>query len=393
MQITLRNTTLNKVAFSAWLLVDGTLQVSKVSQRAYDDFAVVDGGVGDAPGRPAVDATFLMAAGGIPALDTATEWPDIGDAFVDRSNLIIATHEDPPWSYRLATADVPVGGFSNLRGAVHQAVGHRLIVPLTSIDLAALPTLTIAPGLPTVISRIAITLPSESIKRETIVIDERIENHRSVTFDAFSSGAVNNATSLTVSHTTTTQTNRYIAATAVSDSGVVSTVTYAAITCTSRLTVTTGPQINYRDLVAPATGANNIVFTMDASTPIVGGGQTAYTVDQTTPRSNTNTANGTSTSAALTVTSAIGELVLTIMGTDFNPAVTPDATWTLDWNVINAGTDIREVAMHKVGAASVTRTDALSPSAAWVLVGASLKEAAAKSKPRLQPRWRFVRRR
>lgn len=201
-----------------------------------------------------------------------------------------------------------------------------------------------------------------------------------VTFDAASSNQTT-GTVITFPHTVTGDVNRYLAVSLCTGfDATITSITYTGVALTQRLTQLNAAgtrKVWYYDLVAPAAGTNNIVVTFGESNAASICGQSCYGVDQTTPRSNTNTASGTSAAPAMTLTSAVGEIALAFVGwRSVGPITdTPDATWTTDSNLENGSQG--GSGAHEDGAASVTRTDALSGSASWAVVGASLTAGAA----------------
>jgi len=61
---------------------------------------------------------------------------------------------------------------------------------------------------------------------------------------------------------------------------------------------------------------------------------------------------------------------------DFNPTVTPDASWTSIYaDLRNPGNDRALWIRRKTGAASVARTDTLSASNLWRIVGVSIAQS------------------
>ena len=81
MSLTLRTKTGGSVAYSVWLMGDNSVKTVKISQEEYDNFAIRDGGVGELPSKPAPDAVFVMAGGGVPALNTLDGWWSAGDCW------------------------------------------------------------------------------------------------------------------------------------------------------------------------------------------------------------------------------------------------------------------------------------------------------------------------
>jgi len=366
-KLTKRTKTAGQVALSMWRLIDGSPFVAKITQAQHDAW----GGIGDAPGRPAADATFLMACGGIVALDTADGYPSKGDAWEDTDpalgNILrIATSNDFNWAYRQAIASDPgQGSTSQLTGFAIESSGQR--ARLQIFDPQNLPDF----DTDVVPKKIAVSL-----------IDEVIPNTRSVTFDATATGN-GTGTTLTVAGTVATQTDRYIAAIAAYPlfGNPLTGVAWNGDGLTERLSLThaSGPEkeVSYWDMVAPDQGSFNLVFTFGSSNDCQGGFVSCYGVDQTTPRSATATDTGTGTAPTLDFTSASGELIISAMGHGgADQTNTDDPDWTTDWNTITSWDPVCGVA-HIAGAASVNRTDTLSASAFWMMLGASIKAAAA----------------
>lgn len=366
-----------RLAFIVWRMPDQSFRLVRLAQAVYDAWAIGQKGVGDPPGKPAPQARFLCGQGGIPALDTPSGWPDVGDCWEaddgeGNTMLVVATGADPAWNFVDAVASDPGRGKTSRRQGRRCAMRTRVVV--RDYDLGALDRLTVPVALPTLDDP----------------IDDVIDNHRSVTFDAAASSSVNGGTSITYAHTVANQTDRYIGVGLANNNvaTTVSSITYAGVALTLRLTSATfgGARVVYLyDLVAPTTGTNNVVITMSGLAQIVGGSWSAYGVDQTTPRSNTVNTTGTSAAPSGTLTSATDEVAVTVVGWRCNTGVTdtPDATWTSDWDVELSATAVGGAGSHITGAASVTRTDTLSGSNDWGIVGASLKAVAGGTVGRL----------
>lgn len=198
-----------------------------------------------------------------------------------------------------------------------------------------------------------------------------VDNHHSVTFGTSANNRANSGTGLLVPITIPGDANRYLAATLINAFTTLNTVTFNGDSLTVRLSPTTGGyDVYYFDMVNPDAATADITFTSAASTAQVGGGQYLYGVDQTSPRTDTDSATGTSTSATYpTMTSATDEVCIGATGIDFTPTMTIDAAWTLDFNVMNAASDVRLVVGHITGAASINRADTLSVSDFWIVAG------------------------
>lgn len=368
------------VAFAVWL-IGRTPVVVRLTQAEYDAFAVTRQGVGDAPGRPDPAARFLMAAGGIAALDTADGWPETGDCWEEtdargQTVLVVARSSAPEFAYTFLAADDPgTGTVSRARGVRVQSDGHRQVV--ASYDVRRLGDVERA-------------LPAATPRTVATDLDAEVPNHRSVTFDAASHGTAI-ATSLTVSHTVANQANRYLAGLSSQRLGQSLTgVTYNGDALTSRANAGGGAgdftRAQLYDMVAPDVGTANIVFSYSGNTAAVGGAISAYGVDQTNPRTDTDAAHANDDTPTITLTSAAGELVITNVSwskgasNESAGANTVDATWTEAWNDVTAtgGAGQRGgAAAYIAGAASVTRTDAIEAGGSpdWAMVGVSLAAA------------------
>ena len=300
------------VAFTMWRMPDDTTRTVKVSQDAYDEFAVVNGAVGDAPGRPSPDAVFLMAVGGTDDVD------------------------DYPWQYRSAQADEPKNGFSVLTEHVCSPTGVRCVRSF-------------------------------------------VRNHRSVSIDGVANGSAAAANSLTISLTiTSSQSNLYVCGMlTLNNNHTLSSSSYNSVSMTTRDSNTANAfTVFLSDLVNPATGTHNGVFTPNTKSDMAGGFLSAYGVNQTTPRRATANNNGTSNAPTLTITSASGDLAVSHVGYDGSTASdTPDLSWTGAWNVSGPGNTNAQGRYIAGSGSSVTRTDSFNNSAGWAVVGASLQSA------------------
>lgn len=375
--VVLRQPTGGKVAVAFWIMPDNTVITVRVKQGDYDEFAINKKGVGEFPGKPDSKARFMLAWGGMPALNTVDGYPNAGDAWEETLEgikvLRIATSDKFDWNYKDAAASDPGAGLtSQLTGIEVKSSGNAVV--LTTYDILNLP----------------LTIPD--IPKTVIVtpIDETIPNHKSVSFDAQSNGSFTLVTSVTISHTVTnTQSNLYIGSSLgiTNDSAAPYTCTYKGVSLNAILAQATGGSANklgkYFDLAnnQVATGANNIVWswTNNAQGGTVGT-QSAYGVNQSTPRTTAASAPGNDAAPTQTIASATGELVLTNFIWRSIGAITDtvDGTWTQDYKLTSAG-GLDLAGAHLAGAASVTRTDTLSGSANWAVMGVALKAATVSS--------------
>ena len=196
-------------------------------------------------------------------------------------------------------------------------------------------------------------------------------------FDAATTGTAANAGSLTFSHSVgAAGTNRLLIVAVSIDNRTVSGVTYNGVAMTSVGSATNGKQISHMwRLIAPATGANNVVVTLSGGGDDIIAVATSYTgVDQTTPLGTPATATGTSTTASVTVTSATNELVVDSVSSNLG-TLTVDASQTQRGNAV-AG-DNQGGASEEAGAASVVMSWTIGSSSAWASVGVGIKGVAA----------------
>ena len=202
-------------------------------------------------------------------------------------------------------------------------------------------------------------------------------------FDATSSGSADNVTSLTVSHTMTTQTNRLLLVwTAARDAAgdQASGVTYAGTAMTQVATV--GPFNNIRvalwRLTAPATGANNIIATWpDAQADVSLHAMSFSDVDQTTPLGTAATATGTSATPSVDVTSVAGDRVVDgAVNEGTGTAGTPGANQT---ERIDVNANFRLLASTEEATGATTTMSWTAGNNNWATIAVALKRASLNS--------------
>jgi len=128
-----------------------------------------------------------------------------------------------------------------------------------------------------------------------------------IAYDSSAQSNTGAASSLTFSHTCTGSERLLIVDAYWGDSRTVSSVTYNSVSMTqvvAPLDTGGGERHGMYYLIAPATGANNVVITLSGSTGIVGISSSYTGVDQTTPtdanRTETGLETGTTYAEALT---------------------------------------------------------------------------------------------
>jgi len=133
-------------------------------------------------------------------------------------------------------------------------------------------------------------------------------------------------------------------------------------------------------LLDPPTGAGNVTITRirtEAADSIAAGVITFTGVDQTTPFGTPGGANGNSSSASLTITSAVGEVAVDVFAMDDGRTATPGAGQSTFWNIrTESGNDgVRAVATSKPGTNLVTFSYSASAVDWWALCAVSIRPA------------------
>lgn len=197
--------------------------------------------------------------------------------------------------------------------------------------------------------------------------------HHSATHDASSSGSAANATSITVAHTCS-GTDRCLFVGITTKDEATTSRTYAGVALTSVGQIANGTSCRSElwQLVAPATGANNIVANF-GETDVVLGGESMTGVDQTTPTGTAATATGTSTAPSVNVSGATDDLAVDCMSA-VQQTATVGAGQTQRWNA-TGGTSVRGAGSTEPGAATVTMSWTLGASVAWAIVAVAAKAA------------------
>ena len=157
-----------------------------------------------------------------------------------------------------------------------------------------------------------------------------------IIFDAASS-ATGSGTSLTWSHTVGVGgTNRLLVVSIATDTTPVSGVTYGGQALTligGQIDPDDASRVGLWYLVAPPTGTNNIVATFAEGTDAIGGSTSWTGVNQTTPLGTAVFASGEGGTAAVTVASAAGEVVVDALATIDIETRTVGSGQTERWNL------------------------------------------------------------
>ena len=204
-----------------------------------------------------------------------------------------------------------------------------------------------------------------------------------VAFDATANANGNGVTSLSFSHTCTGSDLCLVVGSGSSSPGTITALTYAgaALTLIGALTSSnTFQRVEQWRRIAPATGANTVAVTYDVANQCVAGSISFTGVDQATPVAGYASATGLSTTPSVTVTSAVGNMVVDATVIDDGTAVTPGAGQTERWDVQAGAIGVRGSGSTEAGAVSVVM-DWTSLSVDWTTNGCSV-QAAANVRPR-----------
>lgn len=204
-----------------------------------------------------------------------------------------------------------------------------------------------------------------------------------VAYDAVSSGAGSAVTTLTFAHTCTGANLAIVVDVTYYHTAArtVSGVTYAGVALTSIGGITrTGFNMRTEQwkLSAPASGANNVVITMDGSTSEIQAGAKSFTGAHQTTASLTGTqatAQGNSTTPSVGVTSGgTGEIVTDSVVADAPGSFTAGALQTSRWSL---PTSIGGAGSTEPGAAGTVTMSWTITSGEWAICGVSVVAAAA----------------
>jgi uncharacterized repeat protein (TIGR01451 family) len=205
-----------------------------------------------------------------------------------------------------------------------------------------------------------------------------------VTFDAASSTDTGSgsAVSRTFSHTTSGSDRILIVGVSIfrNSSQSVSSVTYAGtgLTYVGSSTYANEVRTEIWRLMAPATGANNIVVTLSSSAAFVAGASSFTGVHQTTPLGSFFSATNDSGNPSVNVTGVnTGEVVIDTLGVRDITTATVGAGQTQRWNRQTTGDKVVGAGSTEPrgGSSTVTMSWSLSDQRKWAIGAVALKPA------------------
>ena len=216
-----------------------------------------------------------------------------------------------------------------------------------------------------------------------------------VAVDATTSGSATmngTAATLTVAHTTTATTNRVmIVGVSINitnnNAGQVTGMTWAGTPLAllgAHNDAGGTRRVEMWWLLAPASGANNLVVTVNtggANLGVVAGVTTFTGVDQTVPLGTFISADGaTGAFSQIDVPSVVNGMVLDTLATGGNQTITPTAPQAAQWNATsgnNTNPGVRGVGSNRAGAPSVPMSQSFNGTSNWSYAGISLNPSQA----------------
>jgi uncharacterized repeat protein (TIGR01451 family) len=129
-------------------------------------------------------------------------------------------------------------------------------------------------------------------------------------------------------------------------------------------------------LLAPPQGTALLTVNLSGNTDVIGGAVSYFGVDQLAPMGTFSSTGGTGSSATVTITSAIGELVVgAIAAPGTAQSLTPGSGQISNWNVGTgtSGANERGAGSSQDGASSVMMSWGLGASADWAIGAVSLR--------------------
>ena len=221
--------------------------------------------------------------------------------------------------------------------------------------------------------------PANPVDNTTATTTTLSSGAAGIVVDAISTTSTTTLSSVTLSHTTGTGSNRLMLVGISQKNKLVSSVTYGGtpLTLVGESITSGNARMHIYRLINPPSGTANVVVNFSAvpDKGAVIGVMTFTGVDQTTPLGTFVSATAKNTTPSVTVTSAAGELVFDVV-TIRNTSGTVGAGQTQRWNV-DSGDEIQVgAASTEPGAASVTMSWTAGGSQDWAIGAVPIKPAA-----------------
>jgi len=207
-----------------------------------------------------------------------------------------------------------------------------------------------------------------------------------IAVDGTSTVSARQPSSLTVSHTTSGADRLMLVGVSINNDGNerVTTLTYGgtALTQIGSQNNGNGSRVEIWSLVAPPTGTANVVATFNNRVDERAGmGVVTFTgVDQTTPTSGFTSDSDESSTASITISSALDELAFAALTSIEQSSSSPSPGSGVSglWS-FRRGSPLASAGGTKVGAVSVDMSWTLNNSKKWAIAGLSIKPSAAVS--------------
>ena len=209
-------------------------------------------------------------------------------------------------------------------------------------------------------------------------------------WDASSTSQITNGNTVTWSHTVAAQSNRIlIVFIAFENASAPTVVTYNGDNLTLFTSYTAGAtDVWMYYIVAPDTGANNVVVTTaDVGIDAKVGAVSFYSVNQTSPIRGafSDTSASGAGPATKTLVSGTTEVVVGMMMTVASRTITLGAGQTSIFNGDNTGGDLTAAASYETGAASVVHSYSISSATAYAMIGGIIAGVPAGTSSYLYP--------
>jgi hypothetical protein len=245
--------------------------------------------------------------------------------------------------------------------------GEKKIAPLVKVDFTPLKNI-----------KSSVSFLAEN---KGVAIHDSEEPH-SVAFNAVSSTSASNVSSVTFTHTPSGSPSAIGVGVAKWPNTSISGITYGGVPLVHAVTSSTGGGGDVAaiwGLANPPTGAQSVIVNFSAGGQYPTVGCVSVVGSDTTTcftLGHTGSATGTSTTPTVSITSAAGELVLSVVSQDPDTGVlTAGGTATNRWSVIYGGA--RGQGATEDGTTSHTASFSTGVSQPWCIVAAAFKEAAA----------------
>jgi hypothetical protein len=208
--------------------------------------------------------------------------------------------------------------------------------------------------------------------------------------DATSTGQTSGGSGITIPHTTSGTDRLMLVGISINDDNleIVASVTYNGVALSKVGSIDNSrssgddARVEIWRLIAPATGTHDVVITFSAplSEQAVAGVMTFTGADQTSPLGPFVSAENDPSPAAVTVSSATGDLVFGVVASEYG-AITTDPGQTERWDIRAGSSSTYGAGSTKAGAPSVTLKWTIGCDAHWAAAGVSIRPCSSPTPP------------